>query len=310
MPKESKNTISQVLEELIENFENPHPLVKEIKEQTQQYSGFRLVLVGTIVKNILESRIEDSNIPEQEWIQRLIQEGIINNWIEQAVEKREQEALDELQSVGNNKEQELIDELQSVENDKEQEAVDESKAIENDKERQDSDSLNNQISILSKFLALVVVFIIFVVFPILLLRNPTSTNNSPEQNTSEPINSDIEVCQVPIPSNTQEQDELISKLEALQNQSDDNFSKICFEKLYSLWIEVTPRLAARNTTQAVNNLCKIPKNSDSFADAKFWIKRWSNPNDANLSNLVKSYIQEQDGCPAAEDIEIKELGNL
>ena len=59
--------------------------------------------------------------------------------------------------------------------------------------------------------------------------------------------------------------------------------------------------------KGLENLCKIPRNSNSFREAKQWIKRWSKDDywGPQLPSILEKFQEEGLSCPAAEDADLR-----
>ena len=56
--------------------------------------------------------------------------------------------------------------------------------------------------------------------------------------------------------------------------------------------------------QGLELLCKIPSNSDSFADAKLWIKKWLKDDywGKEVPSSLEHIKEEGLSCPAADEV--------
>ena len=59
-----------------------------------------------------------------------------------------------------------------------------------------------------------------------------------------------------------------------------------------------------NVRQGLKELCKIPSNSDSLADAKSWIKKWLKDDywGKELPSILEGIKEQGLSCPAAEEV--------
>ena len=59
-----------------------------------------------------------------------------------------------------------------------------------------------------------------------------------------------------------------------------------------------------NVRQGLKELCKIPSDSQSFGDAKWWIKRWSEHVywGKQVPSILEDIKKEGSSCPAAEEV--------
>ena len=59
--------------------------------------------------------------------------------------------------------------------------------------------------------------------------------------------------------------------------------------------------------KGLENLCKIPRNSNSFREAKQWIKRWSKDDywGPQLPSIIEDFKEEGLSCPAADDADLR-----
>jgi hypothetical protein len=59
--------------------------------------------------------------------------------------------------------------------------------------------------------------------------------------------------------------------------------------------------------KALENFCKIPRNSNSFREAKHWIKRWSKDDywGPQLPSIIEDFKEEGLSCPAADDADLR-----
>lgn len=59
--------------------------------------------------------------------------------------------------------------------------------------------------------------------------------------------------------------------------------------------------------KGLENLCKIPRNSNSFREAKQWINRWSKDDywGPQLPSIIEKFQEEGLSCPAAEDADLR-----
>jgi hypothetical protein len=108
-------------------------------------------------------------------------------------------------------------------------------------------------------------------------------------------------CANTIPYRLIELNQTILKLERERQKLQDNFPEDCEMLLHKLWVLEAPTLGKGNhAIEAIDDLCKIPSNSESFNQAKFWIDRWYES--PYWGEQTKSYLNLVDSCPAAEGL--------
>ena len=156
---------------------------------------------------------------------------------------------------------------------------------------------------LAKIASIVTLIGLLLLIPSLVLLNK-NRDSQPDRDlslsTSANTNQETlqEFCNNVIPDRLTELSDTIAKLERDKQKLQANFPSDCEILLHKLWVLAAPRLGKDNRAiEAIDNLCKIPSNSDSFNQAKFWIDRWYNS--PIWGTQTKSYLSLINNCPAA-----------
>ena len=101
-----------------------------------------------------------------------------------------------------------------------------------------------------------------------------------------------------------EQNNMPDKIQTKNEQESKKLNEQENEKLIESGI-----LFAKNgrVDTALENFCKIPRHSNSFREAKQWIKRWSKDDywGPQLPSIIEDFKEEGLSCPAADDADLR-----
>ena len=205
-----------------------------------------------------------------------------NTFSQQATQKEEKTELQPKQNYHPNEEK--------IEEDKEQKINSQTWSEKSEKQANIPKSDNEKLISQFKFWHLIVLifplYIIILVF-LFLVYLIYEQNNMPDkiQTRNEQNN---------MPDKIQTKNEQESK--KLNEQENENLidSGILFAK-------------NDRVDKGLENLCKIPRNSNSFREAKQWIKRWSKDDywGPQLPSIIEDFKEEGLSCPAADDADLR-----
>ena len=110
-----------------------------------------------------------------------------------------------------------------------------------------------------------------------------------------------------MPEKIQTRNEPNNMPEKIQPKNEQEYKKLNEQENENL-IE-SAILFAKNdrVDKGLENLCKIPRNSNSFREAKQWINRWSKDDywGPQLPSILEKFQEEGLSCPAAEDADLR-----
>ncbi|GAB4548287.1 MAG: hypothetical protein Tsb0014_43040 [Pleurocapsa sp.] len=156
----------------------------------------------------------------------------------------------------------------------------------------------NKIEPATKLASIATLLAIFLLTPLIIVVNNYNNNSSNTIESSE-YESLTNLCETPISTASNSTLEIINKLEKNKQLLQEKFPENCEAMLHKLWVLAAPTLGKSDRViEAINYLCKVPPNSASFNQAKFWLKNWYNS--PNWGEQTRSYVNLISNCPAAE----------
>ena len=147
---------------------------------------------------------------------------------------------------------------------------------------------------------IVLIFPLYIIILVFLVYLIYQQNNSQDiiQTRNEQNN---------VPDKIQTRNEQNNMPDKIQPKNEQEYKKLNEQENKNL-IE-SGILFAKNdrVDKGLENLCKIPRNSNSFREAKQWIKRWSKDDywGPQLPSILEDFKEEGLSCPAADDADLR-----
>ena len=163
--------------------------------------------------------------------------------------------------------------------------------------KSDNEKLISQFKFWHLIVLIFPLYIIILVFLVYLIYQ--------QNNSQDIIQTRNEQNNVPDKIQTRnEQNNMPDKIQPKNEQEYKKLNEQENEKLIDSGI-----LFAKNdrVDKGLENFCKIPRNSNSFREAKQWIKRWSKDDywGPQLPSILEDFKEEGLSCPAADDADLR-----